>query len=49
MEIPWYKRWLRFIYNYVFNPIWLGIFYGSGYFIGSMVYRYARKWIESKL
>ncbi|CDW75914.1 UNKNOWN [Stylonychia lemnae] len=36
----WWRRFLRLVFVYAFDPLVKGIFYGSGYLVGKVLFRY---------
>ena len=46
---PWYIRFSKLFFTYVWNPLALGIFYGSGYLLGQVLWKYTYAQLKLKL
>ena len=40
--LPWYKRLMNVMFTHFLNPLMMGMFYGSGYLLGSAIYKMCR-------
>eukprot|EP00347_Sterkiella_histriomuscorum_P004306 403360949 len=50
--LPWYKRLMRLFFYYAFNPFMIGIFAGTGYLTGSIIFKFfwahSMEWYKQK-